>query len=386
MKALTKSVVSNKTVLLRVDFNVPMFNGRIVDDSKIVASLPTILWLKENGAKTILCSHLGRPDGKRKRTLTVEKIRLYLESLIKVPVAKGFGPTGTKTVNIIKRMGPSELCLLENVRFDKGEETNDDSFARNLSDHIDVYINDAFGTTHRAHASIEAITKYLPAYPGFLMQKEIKSLNEVVTTPKKPFIAILGGAKIGDKIRVIENLSVLCDSILIGGGMITAFLIASKKMINSTLIEKKEVNIANRILKSCQNIELPPDVITSKTISQASIGTLKSDDDLASDDLIVDIGPKTIERYKMIIDKSNTILWNGPLGVYEYPNFSNGSYEIGKSIARSKAATVAGGGSTSDLINKANLVERFTHVSTGGGATLKFLEGGSLPGLVALER
>lgn len=386
MKALTKSVVSNKTVLLRVDFNVPMFNGRIVDDSKIVASIPTILWLKENGAKTILCSHLGRPYGQRKRTLEIEKVRLHLENLIKVPVVKGFGPTGSKTVNIIKRMGPSELCLLENVRFDKGEETNDDSFARNLSDHIDVYINDAFGTTHRAHASIEAITKYLPAYPGFLMQKEIKSLNKVVTAPKKPFVAIIGGAKIADKIRVIDNLSVLCDSILIGGGMITAFFIASKKAITSTLIEKGEVNIATRILKSFHNIELPSDVITSKTISQSSTGILKSYDELESDDLIVDIGPKTIEHYKMIIGRSNTILWNGPIGIYEYPNFSNGSYEIGKSIAHSKAATVAGGGSTADLINKANLVERFTHVSTGGGATLKFLEGESLPGIVALER
>ena len=386
MKALTKSVVSNKTVLLRVDFNVPMFNGQIVDDSKIVASLPTILWLKENGAKTILCSHLGRPDGQSKPILTVEKIRLYLENLIKVPVVKGFGPTGTKTVNIIKRMEPSELCLLENVRFDKGEETNDDSFARALSDHIDVYINDAFGTTHRAHASIEAITKYLPAYPGFLMQKEIKSLNQVVTTPKKPFITIIGGKKVADKIKIIENLSVLCDSILIGGSMITAFLIASKKLLSSTLIEKKEVDIANRILKSCPNIELPPDVVTSKNISRTSVGIPKSDDDITSDDLIVDIGPKTIERYKMIIGRSNTIFWNGPLGIYEYPNFANGSYEIGKSIAYSTADTVAGGGSTADLINKANLFERFTHVSTGGGATLKFLEGESLPGIVALER
>lgn len=386
MKALTKSVVSNKTVLLRVDFNVPMFNGQIVDDSKIVASLPTILWLKENGAKTILCSHLGRPDGQSKPILTVEKIRLYLENLIKVPIVKGFGPTGTKTVNIIKRMKPSELCLLENVRFDKGEETNDDSFARALSDHIDVYINDAFGTTHRAHASIEAITKYLPAYPGFLMQKEIKSLNQVVTTPKKPFITIIGGEKVADKIKIIENLSLLCDSILIGGSMITAFLIASKKLLSSTLIEKKEVNIANRILKFCPNIELPPDVVTSKNISQTSVGIPKSDDDITSDDLIVDIGPKTIERYKMIIGRSNTILWNGPLGIYEYPNFANGSYEIGKSIAYSTADTVAGGGSTADLINKANLFERFTHVSTGGGATLKFLEGEPLPGIVALER
>ena len=376
----------DKRVLVRVDFNVPIDKkGNITDDKRIRAALPTINYLLKSNAMVILMSHLGRPEGETVENLKMDKIAKRLEKLLKKKVYKLDDCIGQDAEDFVDKMVDREIVLLENLRFYSEEEANDPDFANSLADLADIYINDAFGTCHRAHASVEGITKYIPSAAGFLLQKEIEIMGNALKSPKKPFIAVMGGAKVSDKINVITNLLKKVDKLLIGGAMMFTFLKAKGIETGKSLVENNKLSLAKKLLKN-KKIILPVDtVIADKIDKKAKSKTVKINN-IPKDMIGVDIGPETIKNYKDLIKKAKTIIWNGSLGVNEISKFAKGTNETAKALAKSKAVTIIGGGDTAAAVDKLKLEKKMTHVSTGGGASLEFLEGNKLPAIAALEK
>ena len=392
VKSLKDIDLVNKKVLVRVDFNVPVKEGKITDATRIVASIPTIEYiLKQNGAAVILMSHLGRPKGgEKKPEFSLAPVAKKLSELMSRKVTMAPDCIGDAVEKLVKESKPGDIILLENVRFYKEEEANDPEFAKKLAKFGDVYINDAFGTAHRAHASTEGITKYLPSAAGLLIEKEVQFLEPILKNPKQPFVAIIGGAKVSSKIAVLESLLKTCSAMVIGGGMAYTFLKAMGKKVGKSLLEEDYIDTAKKFIKASAEKEVeiifPVDHICAKEFSENAepISVLSSEipDDLTG----MDIGPKTIDAIKKCLENAKTIVWNGPMGVFEFKNFQKGTLAVSEMVANSKAITVIGGGDSVSAINKFGYADKVSHVSTGGGASLEYLEGKPLPGIVALEK
>ncbi len=378
--------VKGKKVLVRVDFNVPLKEGKVGDDTRIRAALPTIEYLLDKGAAVILCSHLGRPKGGPDPKYSMKPVGEYLSTLMKKPVAFADDCVGAEAEAAAKALKPGEILLLENTRFHPEEEKNDLDLAKKMASLADVFINDAFGTAHRAHSSTEGVARFLPAAAGFLLEKEIKYLGQAVAEPKRPFVAILGGSKISDKIGVIKNLLTKADIILIGGGMANTFFKAQGYPVADSLVEDEALETAKELLANGgTKLRLPVDVtIADKFDAEA---TFKVMDVAAIPDgwRILDIGPKTMEAYDKALKGAGTVVWNGPMGVFEFPNFAKGTYAVAKSVAESGGVSIIGGGDSVAAIQESGLADKITHISTGGGASLEMLEGLVLPGLAALQ-
>jgi len=383
--------VRNKRVLVRVDFNVPLdkTSGRVLDDTRIRAALPTINYLRAQGAKLILCSHLGRPNGAVVESLRLTPVAARLSQLLGVPVATTPDCVGPEAERAVAALAPGQVLLLENVRFHAEEEANDPAFAQKLAALADVYVNDAFGTAHRAHASTEGVARYLPAVAGFLMEKEIDYLDRATTNPARPFAAIIGGAKISTKIGVLRHLLTRVDALLIGGGMAATFLLSQGREVGDSLVEPDQLDEARRILADAEarsvRLLLPEDaVIADRFAADAQVRTV-SVRDVPAGWRILDIGPRTVQTYKHALDGAKTVVWNGPLGVAEFPAFAQGSEALARYLAALDATVIIGGGETVALVEQLGLAEKYAHVSTGGGASLEFLEGKELPGIAALR-
>jgi len=385
--------LKDKKVLVRVDFNVPLDeNLKVTDDIRIVSSLPTIKKIISDSGKAILMSHLGRPKGKVNPKYSLKPAAEKLSELLGKNVTLAPDCIGDEVKKIVNNMKPEDVVLLENLRYHEEEEKNDPVFAKQLSELGDIYINDAFGSAHRAHASTEGVTKYInQCAAGYLMQKELEYLGGAVSFPKKPYCAILGGAKISGKIDVINNLLDKVDTMLIGGGMAFTFFKAQGKEIGKSLLEEEKLELAKELLNKVKGMNvrflLPIDVVVADEFKNDSPSETVSIDNVASAKMGLDIGPETIKLFKDEIIKSKTIVWNGPMGVFEMPNFAKGTFEIAEALAKATAngaITVVGGGDSSAAISKAGLEDKVSHVSTGGGASLEFLEGKILPGVAAL--
>jgi len=381
--------LKDKVVLMRADFNVPQdANLNITDDTRIKATLPTIKYILQNGAKKlVLMSHLGRPDGKVIEKYSLKPVAIRLSALLGEPV--NFLPDCIGD-NVKKGIETSKerIILLENLRFHPEEEANDANFAKQLSIGADVFVNDAFGTAHRSHASTEGVTHYLKAVAGFLLEKEIEYLGNAVNNPQRPFMAILGGAKVSDKIGVIENLLSKCDAILIGGGMAYTFLKADGKSIGNSKLEKDKIEVAKKILQKAKQLNkeiiLPVDNVVVDVIDP-NAKTQVVGEDIPDAKIAVDIGPNTVALFKKRLKTAKTVVWNGPLGIFEMAPFSKGTEEIAKFLTTLKATTIIGGGDTAAAVAKFKVEDKMTHISTGGGASLEFLEGRDLPGIAALS-
>ncbi len=377
--------VKNKRVLVRVDFNVPLDNGKVADDTRIVASLPTIKYLVEQGAKVILCSHLGRPKGKDQK-LSLRPVAARLQELLGTPVTFVSDCIGQPVERVVEGMNAGDVTLLENVRFYPEEEKNDPAFAKKLAAFGDIYVNDAFGSAHRAHASTEGVAKYLPSVAGFLMEKELNYLGAALANPAKPFVAILGGAKVSDKIKVIENLLPKVDALLIGGGMANTFLAARGLNMGQSLVEADKLDVAKALIeKAGAKIVLPVDAVIADKFAADAQSKVVAVDQVPSDWRVLDVGPQTIDAFEKILASAKTVVWNGPLGVFEFPAFAKGTVEIAKRLATSGATTIIGGGDSAAAVEQAGVADKMTHISTGGGASLEFLEGRVLPGVAALQ-
>lgn len=380
--------VSGKRVFVRVDFNVPVDeDNNITDDTRIRAALPTIEYLTGRGAKVILASHFGRPKGVEER-YRLDPVARRLSILLKKPIYKANDCIGEEPKRLIDQMQPGDILLLENVRFHPGEEKNDPQFARQLAELADVYINDAFGAAHRAHASTAGIAALLPSAAGFLMQKEVNALGKVLANPDHPFMSIIGGAKISDKITLLENLLTRVDILAIGGGMANTFLKAQGFEVGRSLVEDNHLDSARRLMEAASRqgvrLLLPADVvIADRLAADASIRTV-SPDEVPADWLIADIGPRAVEQFDQAIKSSRTVFWNGPMGVFEIQPFAAGTEGVARAVAEAPGTTVVGGGDSVAAIDKFGLAHRITHISTGGGASLEFLEGKELPGVAAL--
>lgn len=385
-----KNELRGKRILMRVDFNVPLDENRnITSDKRIVAALPSIKYVIENGGKLILMSHLGRPKGSPSPEFSLDVVAKKLSELLGKDVKfvnECIGPEVEKQVSELK---DGDVLLLENVRFHKEEEKNDPEFSKKLAALGELYINDAFGSAHRAHASTEGVCKYMEkCASGFLMSKELQYLGQLLENPQRPFIAILGGAKVSDKIKVINNLLNIVDGLIIGGGMAYTFLKAEGKKIGNSICDDKDIPIAKEIIKKALDknipIYLPVDHIVAKEFKEdaESLEVLRASIEEGWQGM--DIGPITIEKFRNVILKAKTIFWNGPMGVFEFEKFSKGTLEIGKAIAESSAVSVVGGGDSASALKKLKLTDKMTHVSTGGGASLEFMEGVELPGVAAL--
>lgn len=382
--------VEGKTVLVRVDFNVPldMRTGTITDDSRIRAALPTIRYLVDHKAKVVLCSHLGRPDGKVVEELRMGPVAQRLSQLTDLPVSIVSDSIGNQVQQAADDLKNGQILFLENIRFHAEEEANDPSFAQALAKLADIYVDDAFGTTHRAHASTVGVAQYLPAVAGLLMEKELSSLTGILTNPEHPFGALLGGAKVSDKISLIQSISDKIDVLLIGGGMAATFLKAQGYEVGFSLIEADKEDLAHQLLEVAghngASLLLPVDVVVSDSISEQAAGEVVQITGIPPNKYIADIGPQTVELFSQEIKKCRTVFWNGPMGVYEIPPFTRGTRALVELLANVKATTVVGGGSTAEIVEEMNLTHKMTHVSTGGAASLKFLEGQTLPGVAAL--
>ena len=384
--------VKDKRVLVRVDFNVPMNEdtGVITDDSRIRASLPTIQYLVDHKAKVILCSHLGRPKGAPEDKFRLAPVAIRLAELIKKPVATTRDCVGPEAEAAVKAMKSGDILLLENLRFHAEEEKNGPDFSKALASLAEVYVNDAFGTAHRAHASIVGVTKYLqPAVAGFLLEKELVHLGGILTNPVHPFAALLGGDKVSDKVALIENIISKVDYILVGGGMAATFLKSEGYEIGLSLLEADRIATAADLITKTKankvNLMLPLDVVITNDVSDKGSYAVVDIDKVPKDMKIVDIGPKTVAAFTVVLKKCKTVFWNGPMGVYEIPQFAKGSVAMAQLLAGLKASTVIGGGSTADMVYDMKLADKMTFVSTGGGASMSFLSGEVLPGVEALS-
>ncbi len=384
-KLITDIDVTGKRVLVRVDFNVPIKDGQVADDTRIRAALPTIQYLLDHGAACILCSHLGRPKEGPEPKYSMQPTAKHLASLLDHPVAFADDCIGPSAAEAASNLKPGEVLVLENTRFHKGETKNDPEMARQLASLADIYVNDAFGSAHRAHASTEGVTHYLPAVGGFLMEKEIRYLGQVITRPEKPFVAILGGAKVSDKIGVIRNLLQKADHVLIGGGMANTFFKAQGYPVGDSLVEEDALETAKELLEiGGSRLRLPVDIIIADRFEQEAESKSMDMGPVPEGWRILDIGPETVESYAKVLNHAKTIVWNGPMGVFEFPKFAVGTFGIAKAVASSKATSIVGGGDSVAAINLSGLSDQITHISTGGGASLEMLEGIELPGVAAL--
>ena len=389
-KTVSDMDLAGKKVLLRCDFNVPQdkATGEITSDKRIVASLPTIQYLLDHGAAVVACSHLGKPKGEWKESLTLAPVAKRLSELLGKPVIFAKDIVGEDAKAKAAALQPGEILLLENLRFEKGEEKNDPEFAKQLASLADVYVSDAFGTVHRAHASTAGVAAFLPAYAGLLVEKELSVMGKALENPKRPFVAILGGAKVSDKIGVIQNLLDKADTIMIGGGMAYTFLKAMGYSVGDSLLEADKVDFAREMIEQAQKKDvmflLPVDTaIHTKFENTNEFMTV--DVSMIPDGYMgLDIGPQTVELFSAAIRQAGTIVWNGPMGVFEFSAFAAGTEAVAKAVAESNAITIVGGGDSAAAVEKLGYADRMTHISTGGGASLEFLEGKDLPGVACL--
>jgi phosphoglycerate kinase len=385
-RSITTADVAGKRVLVRVDFNAPIESGVIADDTRIRAALPTINWLREHGASVVLCSHLGRPKGKRDRKFSLAIVAERLSGLISSPVLLIDAIVGTEAEKRANGLKSGDVALLENIRFEPGEEANDPALARQLAALGDLFVNDAFGAAHRAHASTVGVAKLLPAYAGLLIDAELHALNRIVEHPERPFVAILGGAKVSDKLAVLDNLLGKVDALLIGGGMANTLLLAQGKNVGKSLAEPDLVERGRELFTRAASLGVdlvvPTDVVVSDSIEGE--GRETAVDAIGDSDAIFDIGPESAGQYSSIIASARTIFWNGPMGVAEKPQFSGGTREIARAVAASSGYSVVGGGDSVAAIEQLGFASQIDHISTGGGASLEYVEGRTLPGIAAI--
>ena len=379
--------VTGKRVLVRADLNVPLDEARLImDDTRVRAALPTIEFLRENKAKVILCSHLGRPKGSVVEELRLTPVGRRLSELLGVEVTMAPDCVGTEVERIVAAMQPGDVVLLENLRFHAGERANDADFAKRLAALADIYVNDAFGTAHRAHASTEGVTHFLPAVAGFLIKREIEFLGNALADPRHPFVAILGGAKVSGKIGVIENLLPKVDKLIVGGGMANTFLKAQGHQVGDSLVEDDKLDLARDLLQRAgEKLVLPVDVVIADVFAGDANHRVVPANQVPAGWRILDIGPRSVQRFAETLEGAKTVVWNGPMGVFEFPAFAAGTMAVAKILAGLDATTIIGGGESVAAVREAGMSEAMTHVSTGGGASLEFLEGRTLPGVAALQ-
>ena len=387
-KTIEDIEVSGKRVLARCDFNVPLKEGVITDDKRIVEALPTIKYLASHGAKVILCSHLGRPKGQFNAKYSLAPVAARLSELLGKPVAMAADVIGEDAKAKAAALGEGEVLLLENVRFHAEEEKNNPEFARELSTFGDIFVNDAFGTAHRAHASTAGLADYLPAVCGYLINKEISIMGKALSDPKRPFVAILGGAKVSDKIGVINNLLDKADTIIIGGGMAYTFVKALGGSIGTSLCEEDKLEYALEMVKKAEakgvKFLLPIDTVVADKFAADADSKVVLTREIPDDWMGLDIGPKTIECFSEALKSAGTVVWNGPMGVFEMEKFAVGTKSVAKAIAESEAVSIIGGGDSAAAVEQLGFADKMTHISTGGGASLEFLEGLALPGIACL--
>ncbi|MCP3028175.1 phosphoglycerate kinase [Halobacillus sp. A5] len=388
-KTIRDVVVQGKTVFCRVDFNVPMSGGEVTDDTRIKAAVPTIEHLTGNGAKVILASHLGRPKGEAVEELRLDPVAKRLSDLVGKTVTKTDEVYGDEVNKAISEMENGDILLVENVRFHPGEEKNDPELAKAFADMADLYVNDAFGAAHRAHASTAGVAEYIPAVAGFLMEKEINVLGKALSNPERPFTAIIGGAKVKDKIGVIDNLIDKVDHLIIGGGLAYTFVKAQGHEVGKSLLEKDKIDLAKEYMKKAEekgvDFVMPEDVIVADDFSDSANTKEVDIDSIPADWEALDIGPKTRDKYSKIIKESKLVIWNGPMGVFELETFANGTKDVAQALSTTEGYTVIGGGDSAAAVEKFGYADDMDHVSTGGGASLEFMEGKELPGVALLN-
>lgn len=381
---------ARKRALVRVDFNVPVKDGVVTDDTRIKAALPTIKYLLDQGASVVVMSHFGRPKGKKNPDFSMAPIRERFSALLGKPVTLASDVIGEAVEKEVKALKAGEVLLLENVRFYAEEEANDPAFAKTLASYGDVYVNDAFGTAHRAHASTEGVAHYLPSYAGFLIEKEVKFMGPLLDNPAQPFVAIIGGSKVSSKIGVLESLAKTCQTVVIGGGMAYTFLLEQGHSIGDSLVEQEYRQTAASFLAKAEErgvkVILPVDHLCGAAFKEDTEPVLVDSADIPDGLIGMDIGVKTIALIVAELKRAKSVVWNGPMGVFEFAAFAEGTHEVAKALAASSAVTVVGGGDSVAAINKFHLADKISHVSTGGGASLEFLEGKTLPGIKALEK
>ena len=389
--------VEGKTVLLRVDYNLPMKpgpveqgGGEILDDRRIMATVPTLAYLVQNECKVVIVTHLGRPNGKRVDEFALDPVARRLSHILAMPIVQLPGCRGPEVQAAINAMPPGSIAMLENIRFDPGEESNDPELASELAALADLYVDDAFGAAHRAHASTEGVAHHLPAIAGLLMEKELTVLSSAMEAPERPFTAIVGGAKVSDKMVVLDRLATLVDTLIIGGGMAATFLAAQGYTVGTSKVEEDRLDYARNLMASAApgaaTVLVPTDVVVAAGFAQEATSRTVSVDEIPQGWLVLDIGPDTAAAYAQAISGSKSVLWNGPMGVFEWEAFSHGTRRVAQAVADldGSATTVIGGGSTADAVARLGLASKVSHVSTGGGATLEFIEGKELPGVAVL--
>ncbi|SFD95826.1 phosphoglycerate kinase [Lentibacillus persicus] len=388
-KTLHDLDLKDKRVFCRVDFNVPMKNGEITDDTRIRAALPTIEYLKENGATVILASHLGRPKGEAVDELRLDPVAERLSELLGQEVVKTDAVYGKEVNEALSQVSDGDILLIENVRFEPGEEKNDPELSQAFADMADLYVNDAFGAAHRAHASTTGVAEKLPAAAGFLMEKEIEVLTQALENPERPFTAIIGGAKVKDKISVIDHLLDKVDNLIIGGGLAYTFIKAQGYEIGKSLLEEDKLDMAKEFMQKANekgvNFVMPEDAVVADDFSEDANTKIVNISEIPSDWEALDIGPETRKKYARIVNDSQLIIWNGPMGVFEYGAFAGGTKAVAESLAQTEGYTIIGGGDSAAAVEKFGLAGDMNHVSTGGGASLEFMEGKVLPGVKALN-
>jgi phosphoglycerate kinase len=377
---------SGKKVLVRVDFNVPIKEGKVTDDTRIRAALPTIEYLLEQGAAVILFSHLGRPKGGPDPKYSMKPVAEYLSGMVSAPVRFAEEAAGPKAKEAADALKAGEILVLENTRFYPGEEKNDAGLASQFAELADMYVMDAFGSAHRAHSSTEGVARHLPAVAGFLMEKEIQYLGQAITEPERPFVAILGGAKISDKIGVIRNLLTKADSILIGGAMANTFFKAQGYPMGESLVENDVLDLARELVaEGGTKLRLPVDIVIAPAAEEDAETRVMPVGPVPDGWRILDIGPESVENFGKVIKSAKTVVWNGPMGMFEVKRFAEGTFGVARALAASEATTIVGGGDSAAAVQQSGLAEKITHISTGGGASLEMLEGIALPGVAALQ-